>query len=115
ALPILVELVYRSGLQGFVVDTQLDAARRAKQVGLAFAVGSRLHRPLDFLDAGDITGSACAAVHSGHQISRRLPALQIQGDVDGTLVYFKERMDLLGTESHAGLQTLRRQCIDGMG
>src|SRR5690606_296429 len=76
AFPV-VELVDGPGLLGLVVDTELDATSRAEQVGLAFAVGGRLQGPLNFLDAGNITGSTRTAVHAGDQIGGRLPALEI--------------------------------------
>src|SRR5690606_6515068 len=76
AFPV-VELVDGAGLFGLVVDTELDATSRAEQVGLTFAVGGRLQGPLNFLDAGNITGSTRTAVHAGDQIGGRLPALEI--------------------------------------
>lgn len=92
---------------GLVVDAQLDASSGAKQVGLAFTVGRRLQRPLDFLDAGDITGSTCAAVHTGDQIGRRLPTLEVKREVDGALVTLDVRQDMAGVVVETLLQAFR--------
>ena len=110
----VVEFVDGPGLFGLVVDTELDATGGAEQVGLTFAVSGRLQRPLDFLDAGNVTGSACAAVHTGDQIGGRLPSLQVKREVNGALVALNVGQHVAGVVVQALLQALGAELIDGM-
>src|SRR5690606_6015727 len=114
AFPI-VQLVSGPGLQGLVVNGELYATSRSKQEGLPLAVGGRFHRPLDLLDARNVAGRTGTAMQAGQQIRRRLPALNVQRQVDGTLVALDVHQDVGGVVVEALLQTLRAQNVDGMG
>ncbi len=113
-LPV-VELVDAVRLQGLVVDGQLHARGGAEQEGLAVAVGDGFPVVEHFVDAGDAATGAGAAEQTVHQVLRGLPALYVQGEVDGALVGLHALQGGLGEAIHPLLQHVGRARLDRVG
>src|SRR5690554_366107 len=83
-----VELIGSPGLKGLVVNGQLEGVSRAEHVRFTATVYAGFTMPLDRVDTRDITHFSGAAMHTSNRISRRRPALNVQGNMNRALIGF---------------------------
>src|SRR5690554_6728736 len=102
-----VELIGSPGLKGLVVDGQLEGVSRAEHVRFAATVYAGFTMPLDRVDTRDVTHFSRAAMHTSNRISRRRPALNVQGNMNRALIGFSLRQHITRQRIHHALQIIR--------